>query len=488
MNGNWFAVFAVLAWPIVAVALYRTRSPVEATVWTILAAFLLLPSDFSIKLPTIPAMDKNSVPSVCALIGCVSQIPRRKRQSSGFGLVEVLSLMFIAGPVITSALNNDTIVIGDRVLPGVGYYDGISTLLTQILIFLPFVFSRRVFQNPEDTETTIRCLMFAGLFYSLPMLLEIRLSPQLCDWIYGFFPSTYSTEIRYGGFRPVVFLQNGLEASFFITTAFLAASAIWRIGDRMVPLPPVGPPMYIGLVLILCKSAGAMVYAIFGGFFVRCIKPRAQFHVALLLASIALCYPILRIADLFPDKILVQAAESIDQERAHSLQVRFDQERQLLDHASQRFFFGWGRYGRGRVYDESGKDSSITDGQWILTVGQFGLVGFLAQFGLLTWPVLRASRAFKFVKTERDRILLATLALLVAFGIVEQLPNASIGSWSWLLAGSLLGRAERLTKLAKERRKFGQGERDASSGVLWRQSSDARPNQQPSSIRKRHTG
>jgi hypothetical protein len=243
----------------------------------------------------------------------------------------------------------------------------------------------------------------------------------------------------------------------------------------MVPLPPAGPAMYIGLVLILCKSAGAMVYSIFGGFFVRCIKPRAQFRVALLLACIALCYPILRIVDFFPDKILVQAAESVDQERAHSLQVRFDQERQLLDHASQRFFFGWGRYGRGRVYDESGKDSSITDGQWIVTVGQFGLVGFLAQFGLLAWPVLRASRAFKFVQSERDRIFLATLALLVAFGIVEQLPNASISSWSWLLAGSLLGRAERLTHLANEKRKFGHGDRDASNRFWRLQSFDARP-------------
>jgi hypothetical protein len=453
MTGNWFAAFAILAWPIVAIAFYRMRRPVEATVWTILAALLLLPSGFAIKLPMIPAIDKNSVPNICAFIGCLFLVPRRKREGSGFGLVELLALMLIAGPVVTSVFNNDTVVIGERVLPGVGYYDGVSALLSQLLIFIPFLLGRRVFQNSQDTETTIRCLAIAGLFYSLPILLEVRLSPQLSNWIYGFFSSGFAVEVRYGGYRPVVFMQNGLAMAFFVMTTLLAAMAIWRVGDRIKPLPPAAPAAYLALMVILCKSGGALIYAIFGGFFVRYVKPRAQLRLALLLACIGLSYPILRITDLFPDKFLVQIAGSVDEERAQSLQVRFDQERQLLDHASERFFFGWGRYGRNRVYEESGKDSSITDGEWIEAVGQFGLIGFLAEFGLLAWPVFKASSAFKFVRTQRDQIFLATLALLVALGIIEQLPNASISPWSWLLAGSLLGRAERLTQLASAARK-----------------------------------
>jgi hypothetical protein len=185
-----------------------------------------------------------------------------------------------------------------------------------------------------------------------------------------------------------------------------------------------------------------------------------------LLASIGLSYPILRVADLFPTKVLLAAAESVDEDRAQSLQVRFDQERQLLDHASERFFFGWGRYGRNRVYEESGKDSSITDGEWIETVGQFGLIGFIAEFGLLAWPVFRASLAFKFIGTERDRVFLTTLALIVALGIIEQLPNASISPWTWLLAGSLLGRAERLTQLASAARRPFEGRQNVRNGSV----------------------
>ena len=87
-------------------------------------------------------------------------------------------------------------------------------------------------------------------------------------------------------------------------------------------------------------------------------------------------------------------ASSYNVERAESLQFRFEQERLLLDHAWKRVWFGWGRFGRNRVYNEEGKDISVTDGRWIITMGSFGFVGFAAEFGLLAlsvfsvWPAL----------------------------------------------------------------------------------------------------
>jgi hypothetical protein len=457
MTGNWFAAFAILAWPIVAIALYRTRPAAEATLWTVLGALLLLPTGVSIKLPMIPAVDKNSVPNLCALIGCICLLPRRERAGSTFGIVEILALLLIFGPVITATFNNDAIVIGDRVLPSVGYYDGISALLSQFVIFLPFFIGRRALRDSSGAETVVRCLVIAGLLYSFPMLLEVRLSPQLSNWVYGFFPSGFSSEVRYGGFRPVVFMKNGLTAAFFMMTTFLAAVALWRVNDRIKSFPSAGLSIYLGTILVLFKSAGALVYAALVGFFVRWMKPRAQLRLAVVLATIGVLYPVLRMTDSFPDKFLVEIAASFDKERADSLQIRFDQERLLLDRASERLAFGWGRYGRNRVYEESGKDSSITDGAWIQTLGQFGLVGFLAQFGLLAWPVFRAASAFKFISTERDRVFLSVIALIVALGVVEQLPNSSISPWNWLLAGALLGRAEQIIQLARRARRPSNG-------------------------------
>jgi hypothetical protein len=439
---NWIAYIALLAWPLVAVLLYRTRPSSEATVWTILGALLLLPSQLSIKLPMIPSIDKDSLAALSAAAGCVLLAPRLKRFGPGFGLPEILAVTYIVGPVVTSALNNDFIVIGDRVLPGVGLYDGISALLSQMILFLPFFLGRRFLYKAEGIETIFRALVLAGLLYSLPMLLEVRLSPQLSNWIYGYFPSAFIAETRYGGYRPVVFMNNGLIAGFFLSTSVLAAIVLWRVNSRVGKLPAGAVPLYLGAVLILCKAAGALVYATVIGFFLRWIKPVLQVRLAVFLVCIAISYPVLRIANFFPTDQLVDFAATFNQERADSLKFRFDQEQRLLAHASERFLFGWGRYGRNRVYEESGEDSSVTDGLWILTVGQFGIVGFLAQFGLLTLPVFRTVAALRRIKSMREKIFLAALALIVAIIAIEQLPNASISPWSWLLVGALLGRVD----------------------------------------------
>jgi hypothetical protein len=108
----------------------------------------------------------------------------------------------------------------------------------------------------------VRCLVVAGLFYSLPVLIEVRLSPQLANWIYGFVQGAFTNEVRYGGFRPVVFMKNGLTVAFFMMTTFLAAMAMWRVNARIKSFPAAGISGYLGVVLILCKSAGALAYAI----------------------------------------------------------------------------------------------------------------------------------------------------------------------------------------------------------------------------------
>ena len=152
-------------------------------------------------------------------------------------------------------------------------------------------------------------------------------------------------------------------------------------------------------------------------------------------------------------------------------EFRFDNEQQLLERASQRLLFGWGRWGRSRIYDEYGKDISITDGRWAITIGQFGVFGFLAEFGLLALTVFRAASTLRFAETERDSVFLGALALIIAISMIDLLPNASLSPWTWLLAGALLGRAEALRKASRH---LGQRDRvltfgRAAEGSLPRQ-------------------
>ena len=148
---------------------------------------------------------------------------------------------------------------------------------------------------------------------------------------------------------------------------------------------------------------------------------------------------------------LMAEAATVSVDRAQSLGTRFENEGLLLDKAWQKPWFGWGRFGRSRVYNDWGKDDSLTDGEWIITIGTFGIVGFVAQFGLLSVTVFRAAASLKFAPTRSEGSYLAALALIVAINMIDLLPNSSISPWSWLLAGALLGRAEAL-KLNYSRR------------------------------------
>jgi hypothetical protein len=224
--------------------------------------------------------------------------------------------------------------------------------------------------------------------------------------------------------------------NWFATLALLAwpIFALWLFKTR--PL---------SVVLVLCKSMGVLNYSLLLVPLVRLAKPRRQLRFAVFLSTIALAYPMLRMADLVPSRLMLGWATSVGNERAGSPQTRFDQEALLLAKASERFLFGWGRFGRSRVYAaDSGRDISITDGRWIMVVGAFGLFGFLAEFGLLVLPIFSVAAALRLAEPARDRVFLGALALILAINIFDLLPNSPLFPWTWLIAGALLGRAEAL--------------------------------------------
>src|SRR5690348_2575188 len=257
------AIFALLVWPVVAAWLYHTRPVGQATLWTILGALLLLPVGTIIKIaPGIPQLDKDSLPNLAALVCCVLIARRPVRFWNGFGPAEVLLAIFVVSPFITSELNGDTIVVGGRVLPAVGSYDALSAVVGQLLFVLPFFLGRQVLRSAEDTADILRVLVVAGLFYSVLLLFEIRMSPQLHNWVYGYQPSSFAQEVRDGGYRPMAFMGHGLLAAFFTMSTVVAATAFWRTRTPVTRLPQGGVAGYLGVVLVLSKSLGALVYAL----------------------------------------------------------------------------------------------------------------------------------------------------------------------------------------------------------------------------------
>src|SRR5262245_43015773 len=189
---------ALLAWPVVVLILYAKLPVGRATLWAILGGYLLLPVGYGavIKFPGVPPFDKSSLPNLAALIGCTLIAGRSFRLTNGFGLPEVLLLGLLLGPFVTSELNGDTIVIGETVLPGVGHYEAVSVTVAQFLFIIPFFLGRKYLVEAQDHADILRMLAVAGLAYSLLALLEVRMSPQLHVWIYGYFPHFFDQQIR----------------------------------------------------------------------------------------------------------------------------------------------------------------------------------------------------------------------------------------------------------------------------------------------------
>ena len=124
MAPNWFAIAALILWPVVAISLYLKQPVGRATLWTILAAQLLLPAGAMIKFEGIPQFDKISIPNLMVLVGCLIVARRSLRIWTKLGIVEVLVLMSLIGPFITAELNDDPVALSNgSILPAETHYD-----------------------------------------------------------------------------------------------------------------------------------------------------------------------------------------------------------------------------------------------------------------------------------------------------------------------------------------------------------------------------
>src|SRR5216683_6465628 len=123
MSPYWVANVALLGWPLIAIILFARLSLVQATIWTILGGFLLLPANAVIKFDMIPQLDKSSVPNLCALAGCIAVGGNRFRLWSRFGAIELLILIYLLVRIVTSAQKGELVMVGGTFLPGVGLYD-----------------------------------------------------------------------------------------------------------------------------------------------------------------------------------------------------------------------------------------------------------------------------------------------------------------------------------------------------------------------------
>ncbi len=442
---NAIAYLALMFWPVAAGLIFAALPIRRALVVSILAAYLFLPPPpAGFDFPLLPPLTKDTIPTLVAVVICMAlaKEPIRWLPESPVGIV--LVLVFVLAPFVTVLTNQDPVFFGRIGLPGLRFREAVAICLQHALFVAPMLLARHFLTTEKDQRTVLLALVVAGLVYSLPALVEVRLSPQLNLWIYGYFQHSFEQSIRFGGYRPLVFLYHGIWLAFFLMTTALAAVALMRAERTRAAAGFAVAAVYLLIVLVLCKSTGAILFAVAFAPIVAVLGQRLQLHIAVTLAFLALAYPVLKGSDILPVDRMLAAAGQVSPERAASLQFRFDNEDILLDRAYERPLFGWGSWGRNHILDPlTGRIETVTDGRWIIVIGVFGWLGFLAEFGLLTLPIfLMWWRGTGGDQTDRSPYV-GPIALMLAINVVDLIPNATITPVTFLLAGTLLGYAER---------------------------------------------
>jgi hypothetical protein len=438
-------LLALFSWPLVVLGLARRFSPALAFILAILVGHLLLPEIIEFDLPLLPALNKYSIPALSVLLFIAlfqlrpgARSDRRLIPDHGF--VRTATIGLLLSTLVTVATNGDPLLYGPTFLPGMRLYDGLSQGLSMLIMLLPMLLARKFLAKPETHVLLLKVLCTAALCYSLPALFEVRMSPQLNHWIYGFFPHSWIQHYRGGGtWRPVVFMSHGLVLSIFFCCMILAAAGLSRL-QRQKQNFFLMATFWLFMTLVLTKSLGALAIAVLLLPAVFLLGTLGQLMVAGAIATLVLIYPIARSSGIIPIQAIAYQAERIDPLRAGSFLIRVENENRILAKAQERPLFGWGAWGRSRVFDsDTGIDITIADGRWTGVLGVGGWVRYLLEFGLLCLPV-----CLLLLKCRQYAIGMETsvLALMLAANLIDLIPNSGLTPITWMIAGALWGRLE----------------------------------------------
>jgi len=513
---NLTVPIAMFGWLPVVLLLFWLLPARRAVTVSFLLAWLFLPIA-SFKLAEgIPQYDRMSATCVAALVGALL-FDTSRVLGYRFSLMDLPMLAWCLCDIPSSLSNN------------LGLYDGLSGVFRSVITWgLPYFIGRIYFSDREGLKELALAMVIGGLVYVPLCLFEVRMSPQLHYWIYGYYQHEFAQTKRWGGFRPMVFMEHGLMVGMWMCMTTLIA--MWlsyaRVFTRFWILPGWACAAALLVCAILCKSTGAIVLLVFGAaalwgsyllgvralawllvliapayFIARGVGARggadigdtattvylaAAWLVALLVPAYffilgtrrwngaaivemvnallgkAILWLLVLAATVFVANRAISLCRSevlaglttewLGSDRGGSLVYRLRNEDALAAKAMQRPIFGWGGWGRSRVVNEEGKDISVTDGLWIIVLGQNGIVGYSALCLAILLPaamlLLRIRTAHWTSPEVAPAIVLAMVSVLYW---IDCIPNGMVNPIFTLVVGGLaVPQLRRLTSGGRE--------------------------------------
>ncbi|OUC11642.1 MAG: hypothetical protein B0A82_25885 [Alkalinema sp. CACIAM 70d] len=422
----------LFGWLGVVFFLFKHLPTHRALVISFVTAYLFLPV-YAYLIPGLPAYGKMT--ATCYAV-CVAGIllDWHYIKSFRFSLIDIPIAVWCICPFITSIDN------------GLGAYDGFRAFSEQFAYWgVPYFFGRLYLGHFTGLRTLAVGIVAGGFAYAPLCLFEFKMSPQLHQMIYGIPVNNYAflQSIRKGGYRPILFNVHGLSVALWMSIATIIAIWLWQSGSlKTLWNISIGKIIsFLTFVVIIIQSTGAWLYLILSIAVIVSVKflRTSILMIALVLTVSGYLY-VATTGYFNGDQIVRFFSTAVNPDRAESLQFRLDQEKLLVAKARQRIVWGWGGWGRARVFNEYGYDVSVTDSFWVIIFGTMGLMGIFSIIVLIFLPILLFTYYFPAKTWLHPKIApAAAIAMSLICFMTDNLVN-NMGNTVYVLAlGSLSG-------------------------------------------------
>ncbi len=339
-------------------------------------------------LPGLPDVDKSWVIGVVAVMGVLG-FDRQRLQRFQWHWADALMAAWIVLPIFSSMHNASGI-------PANALYDGVTSSMTQGVEWaIPYAIGRLYLRDLSSLQELCYVFLAAMCLYLPFILFESLTTPRLHEIVYGFLHYPFEQSIRFGGYRPTVFMRHGLMLAFWVAATALLSSWLAVHAKKQTSLQRVLillAVVFAGLV-VLMRSINGWGWFVGGlALFVLTVLTQKRIVMYAAIAFVPI-YIGMQMMGLFPNEVGVElAVQFFGPDRAQSLSYRLENEALLMQRAMARPLFGWAGWNRQHVFDAWGNVVTVADSTWIITLGRYGVLGLMAQFSAILVPVYLAIR------------------------------------------------------------------------------------------------
>ena len=378
-------LLAFVLWPLIVVGLFLCLKPHKAILIAFIGGWLFLPVA-QYRFLGFPDYGKIQSVSLVAFVAALLIKPSHLLRLK-FQWPDVIVWLVCVSPLSSSMVN------------GLGLYNGVSGVLSfGIMYGMPYYLGRAYFDDSEKIKDVFVAILIGGLLYIPFCLFEMRMSPHVHKYVYGYHPHSFAQHIRQGGYRPMVFMNHGIMLAVWMSVASISGMYLWFRGylKTLQGIPGWLWVVLISVVVILCKSLFAIVLFLVG---TVCVVLFNVFRTKYILVAFLFVFPsyaVMRVIfdqDIIP---VVKLIEPVSKTGASSLKARVMSEGPILRNLKGSPLFGWGRSGRLRpkingrnefAIDEYGKRYTVVvEAGWLRQMGLYGWAGFIPWMALYLLP------------------------------------------------------------------------------------------------------